>query len=69
MSVKVEKYDMHRDIDLKEIDDYLDEDMKKNIERECPFYKGWEQDSMYATTEDSYLVDQDILNKVFKDPF
>ena len=31
------------DIDLKEIDKYLDADMKLNTEEECPFYKNWDK--------------------------
>ena len=51
--------DMYGDIDLKEID----EDMRLNLAIDCPFYKDWEQDNMYATVEDVYLdlVDQDNM--------
>ena len=48
-------------IDLKEIYDYLDEDMKLNLaNKEIPFFKDWEQNNMYANVEDTYKIYQGI---------
>ena len=51
------------DIDLKEIYKYLDADMRLNTEEECSFYKNWEKETMYATTEDAYMVDYGMQAK------